>query len=570
MKHMTGAEALITSLEHEGVSVAFGVPGGAILPAYDPLMASPIRHVLARNEQGAGHMAEGYAHASGEVGVTIATSGPGATNLMTPLADALMDSVPVVAITGQVASSSIGSDAFQEASTTGMAMHCTKHAYLVTDPDQIVETIHEAFHIASTGRPGPVLVDIPKDVLSARTTWTEPHRPDLPGYKPKVTGHPLQIKKAVDLIVAAERPVLYVGGGVIAAEASNELLAFAESIDTPVTTTLMARGAFPDDHPLAMGMPGMHGTYTAITAIQKSDLLIALGTRFDDRVTGNPATFAPHAKVIHIDIDPAEIGKVREPEVPVVGDAKTVLGQLATELARRFPDGAALRHDGWRDTVRGWQQAHPLHYEQHSDGPVKAQYAVEQLLEATNGAGIVVSGVGQHQMWASQFWRFTRPRTWINSGGLGTMGFAVPAAIGAKVAKPDELVVAVDGDGSFQMTFQEMVTAGVEDIPIKVMLINNGGHGMVRQWQRLFYGGRYSASDLSGGIPKYDALAEACGWVGLSAESPEDVQPAINKMLAVDDRPVLLEIKTDPEEMVFPMVPAGGSCDDVALGPEDL
>lgn len=570
MTRMTGAEALIKSLEYEGVEVAFGVPGGAILPAYDPLLDSPIRHVLARHEQGAGHMAEGYAHATGRVGVVIATSGPGATNILTPLQDALMDSVPLVAITGQVALASMGNDAFQEAPTTGMAMHCTKHTYLVTNADEICEVVHEAFHLASTGRKGPVLIDIPKDLLVTEVEWHEPAPVDLPGYKPSRAGHSRQIDRAIDLIMKAQRPVLYVGGGVIAATASEELLRFAEATGAPVTTTLMARGAFPDAHPLALGMPGMHGTYTAVTAIQKADLLIALGTRFDDRVTGDPATFAPDAKVIHVDIDPAEIGKVRNPEVPIVGDVKVVLEQLGTLLTRRLVDESLPERSAWLETISGWQAKYPLRYEQEPGGPIKAQYVVEQLLDATAGDAIVVSGVGQHQMWASQFWRFSKPRTWINSGGLGTMGFAVPAAIGAKVAMPDQLVVAIDGDGSFQMTFQEMVTAAAENVPIKVVLINNGGHGMVRQWQTLFYDRRFSATDLSGNAPNYPALAESCGWIGITAETPDEVAPALRKMLSVDDRPVLLEVRTDPDEMVFPMVPAGGSCSNIALGPEDL
>jgi len=570
MTRMTGAEALIKSLEYEGVEVVFGVPGGAILPAYDPLLDSPIRHVLARHEQGAGHMAEGYAHATGKVGVVIATSGPGATNILTPLQDALMDSVPLVAITGQVALASMGNDAFQEAPTTGMAMHCTKHVYLVTDVKDLCNAVHEAFHLASTGRKGPVLVDIPKDLLAAEVEWTEPGPVDLPGYRPSREGHSGQIQRAIDLIMKAQQPVLYVGGGVVAAAASEELLQFAEAINTPVTTTLMARGAFPDAHPLALGMPGMHGTYTAVTAMQKADLLIALGTRFDDRVTGDPASFAPAAKVIHVDIDPAEIGKVRNPEVPIVGDVKVVIGQLRAELAGRLTDSSLPEHSSWLETIATWQADYPLRYDQAPGGPIKAQYAIEELLDATEGEAIVVSGVGQHQMWASQFWQFSKPRTWINSGGLGTMGFAVPAAIGAKVGMPQEMVVAIDGDGSFQMTFQEMVTAAAENVPIKVMLINNGGHGMVRQWQALFYDRRFSATDLSGDSPNYPALAEACGWVGISVETPDEVGPAIRKMLAVSDKPALLEVRTDPDEMVFPMVPAGGSCSDIALGPEDL
>jgi acetolactate synthase I/II/III large subunit len=570
MTRMTGAEALIKSLEYEGVEVAFGVPGGAILPAYDPLLDSPIRHVLARHEQGAGHMAQGYAHATGRVGVVIATSGPGATNILTPLQDALMDSVPLVAITGQVALASMGNDAFQEAPTIGMAMHCTKHAYLITDINDLRDVMHEAFHLASTGRKGPVLIDIPKDLLAAEVEWREPGPIELPGYRPSRQGHSGQIQRAVDLIMKAQQPVLYVGGGVVAAGATAELLQFAEATNTPVTTTLMARGGFPDAHRLALGMPGMHGTYTAVTAIQKADLLIALGARFDDRVTGDPASFAPEAQVIHVDIDPAEIGKVRNPEVPIVGDVKVVLEQLHTELEGRLSDSSLPDRSEWLNTIATWQTDYPLHYDQAPGGPIKAQYAIEELLGATEGDAIVVSGVGQHQMWASQFWQFSKPRTWINSGGLGTMGFAVPAAIGAKVGMPEEMVVAIDGDGSFQMTFQEMVTAAAEGVPIKVMLINNGGHGMVRQWQTLFYDRRFSATDLSGDSPNYPALAEACGWAGLSVDTPDEVGPAIRKMLSIGDKPVLLEVRTDPEEMVFPMVPAGGSCSDIALGPEDL
>ncbi len=570
MTKMTGAEALIKSLEYEGVEVAFGVPGGAILPAYDPLLDSPIRHVLARHEQGAGHMAEGYAHATGRVGVVIATSGPGATNIMTPLQDALMDSVPIVAITGQVALGSMGNDAFQEAPTTGMAMHCTKHTFLVTDANEICEAVHQGFHLASTGRKGPILIDIPKDLLATEVDWHEPGPVDLPGFKPSRGGHKRQIGRAIDLVMEARQPVLYVGGGVISAGATDELLSFTEATNAPVTTTLMARGAFPDAHPLALGMPGMHGTFTATTAMQKADLLVALGARFDDRVTGDPAAFAPNAKVIHVDIDPAEIGKVRNAEVPIVGDVGIILGQLGAELARRLSDGALPDRSAWLEAVAGWQADYPLHYDQEPDGPVKAQYVVEQLFDATDGDAIVVSGVGQHQMWTSQFWSFSRPRTWINSGGLGTMGFAVPAAIGAKVGMPDELVVAIDGDGSFQMTLQEMMTAAAEGVLVKVVLINNGGYGMVKQWQTLFYDCRYSAVDLSRDVPNFPALAESCGWIGIAAETPDEVGPAIRKMLAVDDLPVLLEVRTDPEEMVFPMVAAGGSCDDIAMGPEDV
>jgi len=562
MTKITGAQALIKALEYEGVEVAFGVPGGAILPAYDPLLDSPIRHVLARHEQGAGHMAEGYAWATGKVGVCIATSGPGATNLVTPLVDALIDSVPIVAITGQVPTYAVGNDAFQEAYTTGITMPATKHNYFVTDPRQIPDVIHEAFHIASTGRPGPVLVDLPKDILNQSLTWHEPKTVSLPGYKPTVDGHPRRVKEAVDLIAHAKRPVLYVGGGIIKANASAELCHFAELSGAPVTTTLMGRGGFPDDHPLALGMPGMHGTYTAITALQKADLLIAIGVRFDDRVTGNVKAFAPHAKVIHVDVDPAEIGKVRAADVPIVGDARRVLEQLI----EAWGDRPVPERTAWTDTLRGWQRDYPLRYDQQPDGPIKPQYVIEELYRLTGGDATIVAGVGQHQMWTSQFWKFTKPRRWINSGGLGTMGFAVPAAVGAKAGRPADLVYAIDGDGCFQMTMQELITAATEGINVKVAVINNGAHGMVKQWQRLFYGGRLSAS-LLGNKVDYVKLAEGMGCVGLRAETPDEVAPILEKSLAIDDRPVVVEMVVDDMEMVFPMVPAGGSNDDVILGP---
>ncbi len=570
MAKITGAEALIKALEHEGVDVVFGVPGGAILPAYDPLYDSPIRHILARHEQGGGHMACGYAIATGRVGVTIATSGPGATNLITPLLDAYMDSVPVVAITGQVPTSAIGNDAFQEAHTWGISMPVTKHNYLVTKVDDIPDVIREAFHIAATGRPGPVLVDIPKDVLNAELEWHSPGNLNLPGYKPNLEGHPKQVKAAVNMILEAERPVLYVGGGVIKAGAHEELLQFAELTNAPVTTTLMARGAFPDDHPLALGMPGMHGVYAAITAIQKCDVLVSLGARFDDRVTGDPTTFAPHARVIHVDVDPAEIGKVRDPEIPIVGDARRVLRQLISAAERLLGDEAPPSRAEWLTTIRSWQSEHPLRYEQKDDGMLKQQYVIEKLHEMTGGDAIVVSGVGQHQMWASQYWKFSKPNTWINSGGLGTMGFALPAAIGAKAGMPDHMVVCIDGDGCFQMTMQELITASVEKVPIKVFVMNNGNHGMVRQWQRLFYNERFSASHLGQDNPDYVRLAESMGCVGLRVETLEDVEPTLEKALAISDKPVVVEVRVDPDEMVFPMVPAGGSNDDVILGPEGL
>lgn len=566
----TGSDSLLRSLEHEGVEMIFGIPGGAILPAYDPLLDSPIRHILARHEQGAGHMAEGYAMATGRVGVAMTTSGPGATNLITPLQNAKMDSTPLVAITGQVGTAAIGSDAFQEAYTTGLAMHCTKHSYLVTDADELPDVIHEAFHLASTGRPGPVLVDIPKDVLNQPTHWSEPSLAGLPGYKPTREGHPKQIKAAIDLIESAERPVLYVGGGVINAGASAELAEFAVAVNAPVVTTLMARGAFPDDHPLALGMSGMHGTYPATTAIQKADVLVSLGARFDDRVTGKVDAFAPHAKVIHVDVDPAEIGKVRKAEVPIVGDARLILRALLDRVLSLRDAADAPRRQEWFDQLDSWRKSHPLSYDQDPDGPIKTQHFIERLHALTDGEAVVTAGVGQHQMWVSQFWRFSRPRSWINSGGLGTMGFAVPAAIGAKAARPDDLVYALDGDGCFQMTFQELITAATEGIPVKVAVFNNGGYGMVKQWQSLFYQGRISATSLGTTIPDYPNLAEAMGCVGLRVTHADQIDVTIEKSLSVNDRPVVVEVVTDPDEMCFPMIPAGGSNDDIAMGPEDL
>jgi acetolactate synthase-1/2/3 large subunit len=567
---LTGAQALIRALEHEGVDLVFGMPGGAILPAYDPLLDSPIRHVLVRHEQGAGHMASGYAHATGRVGVCIATSGPGATNLITPLQDAYMDSIPVVAITGQVARASIGNDAFQEAHTWGISMPVTKHNYLITDVNQIPDVIREAFHLAATGRPGPVLVDIPKDVLNDALEWHRPGELNLPGYKPSVKGHPKQVKAAVRLIHESTRPVLYAGGGIIRANATDELRSFAELANLPTVTTLMARGAIPDSHPRALGMPGMHGNYTAITAMQRADLLIAIGARFDDRVTGDVDSFAPYAKVIHVDVDPAEIGKVRNADIPIVGDAKAVLGQLIHAMEHHLGGDAAPTRNEWLETLAGWQREHPLHYEQDPDGPIQQQYVIEELHRLTGGNAIIVAGVGQHQMWASQHWGFERPRTWINSGGLGTMGYAVPAAIGAKAGMPDQVVFAIDGDGCFQMTMQELITASIEKIPVKIAVMNNNWLGMVKQWQRLFYDERYSSTDLTDHTPDFVGLAEAMGCVGLRADRPEEVGPTLEKALAIDDRPVVIEFRCDPDAMVFPMVPAGRSNDNIVLGPEDL
>ncbi|CAN5148590.1 acetolactate synthase large subunit [soil metagenome] len=567
---ITGAEAVIKSLELEGVDVVFGHPGGAILPAYDPILDSPIRHVLARHEQGAGHMAEGYAQATGRVGVVVATSGPGGTNLVTALADAHMDSVPVVAVTGQVPTGAVGGDAFQEADISGITMPVTKHNEMVTDPTRIPGAIKEAFHIASTGRPGPVLVDVPKDVLNARFDFSYPQRVSLPGYKPTVRGHSKMVRDAAAEILAARRPVVYAGGGVIKAGAHEELARLAEAAGLPVVTTLMARGAFPDSHPQHLGMPGMHGHWTAITALQQSDLIVALGARFDDRVTGNLAAFAPHARVVHVDVDPAEIGKNRQVHVPIVGDCRVVIGQILEAYESALRGGAAPAElSAWWETLRGWREAHPLRWHQDADGPLKPQTVIKALGDRLGGEGIVVVGVGQHQMWASQLVGYERPRSWINSGGLGTMGFCVPAAIGAKVGRPDATVVAIDGDGSFQMTLQELATARLERVPVVFCVINNGTLGMVRQWQELFYAGRYSAVDLSWECPDLVKLAEAYGCVGLRCERPEDVASTIDKAFAVGEVPVLVDFRVDREEKVFPMVPAGASNDDVVESAEE-
>jgi acetolactate synthase-1/2/3 large subunit len=568
---VTGAQALFKSLEGEGVDLVFGIPGGAILPAYDPLVDSKIRHVLCRHEQGAGHAAEGYAWATGRVGVAIATSGPGGCNLVTALADAKMDSVPIVAITGQVPTPVVGNDAFQEADITGITMPITKHTFLVTHPGGIAEAIREAFHIANTGRPGPVLVDIPKDVLVNETTWKWPDSVSLPGYKPTTKGNQRQVVEAVKLILKAQRPILYVGGGVIKAGASPELFELATAGHLPVVTTLMARGAFPDSNELCLEMPGMHGNYTAVTALQKADLLVALGARFDDRVTGKLDAFAPGAKVIHVDIDPAEIGKNRVADIPIVGDCKDVIGKLAAELAKRQEEaGGVPDRTAWLEQLSSWQREFPYRYDQPADGPLKPQFCVERLYSAAGGDAIVVAGVGQHQMWASQFWKFEEPRHWINSGGLGTMGFAVPAALGAKAGQPTKRVVAIDGDGCFQMTCQELATSTTEKIPFITAILNNGYLGMVRQWQELFYNERYSQVHLTQDTPDYVKLADAYGCVGLRAERPEEVDTVIEKALSVDDRGVVIDFRVDPAEMCFPMVPAGASNDDIIVGPEGL
>ncbi|MFI5047476.1 MAG: acetolactate synthase large subunit [Acidimicrobiia bacterium] len=564
---LTGAQALIKSLEMEGTEVMFGLPGGAILPVYDPLIDSSIRHILVRHEQGAGHMAEGYAHATGRPGVAMVTSGPAATNIVTPLADAYMDSIPIVVITGQVAYSVIGTDAFQECDTVGITMPVTKHNWLITEASEVPRVIREAFHVATTGRPGPVLVDMPKDVSNQMMTWEWPDSVDLPGYKPNTKGHAKQIKDAARLMGEAQRPVIYAGGGILKARAAEALRALVDATGIPVVTTLMARGAFPDDHDLCLGMPGMHGNYTAITSMQQSDLLIALGSRFDDRVTGKVSTFAPDAKIIHVDIDPAELGKVRRPDVPIVGDCRLVIEELvkAVKADQQKRDWPSL--EAWQRQLREWQDRYPLHYEQYEDGPLKPQYVVEMLRDHTPDDTIVASGVGQHQMWTSQHWKFNYPYTWVNSGGLGTMGFAVPAAIGAKVGKPERMVWAVDGDGCFQMTAQELVTASAERIPVKIAILNNAYLGMVRQWQELFYEERYSEVYLSPDLPDYVKWAEAMGCVAFRVDTPDDVVPTIEKANEVDDRPVVIDFRTDYREKVYPMVAAGTSNDDVILDP---
>ena len=569
---ITGAQALIRALEMENVDVMFGLPGGCILPAYDPLIESPIRHILVRHEQGAGHMAEGYAHVTGRPGVAMVTSGPAATNMVTPLCDAYMDSIPMVAITGQVGTNAIGTDAFQECDTVGITRSITKHNDLVMSGNDLPLAIRQAFHIATTGRPGPTLVDIPKDVLTNTMKWHWPTDDEvadsLPGYKPVTHGDPELIKQAAQLMMKAQQPILYVGGGVLKARAATALRELAEMMGIPVVTTLMARGAFPDDHPLCLGMPGMHGTATAVTAMQKSDLLIALGSRFDDRVTGRVNSFAPHAKIIHVDIDPAEQGKVRKPDVPIVGDCRLVIEELIVALNDLRASQQQADITPWRSRVSGWQEQFPLTYEPSNDGGMlKPQYCLEQLRDAAPEGTILVSGVGQHQMWSSQYWNFNEPYTWVNSGGLGTMGFSIPAAIGAKVGRPDKTVWAVDGDGCFQMTAQELVTASLERIPVKVAILNNSYLGMVRQWQEMFYEERYSEVYLSQDTPNFVKWAEAMGCVGIRVDDESEVASAIDKANSINDRPVVVDFRVDAGEKVFPMVAAGQSNDDLLLHP---
>jgi acetolactate synthase I/II/III large subunit len=571
---VTGAQALVLALEKVGVEVVFGIPGGAVLPAYDPLFDSEqIRHILVRHEQGAGHAATGYAQATGRVGVCMATSGPGATNLVTPLADAYMDSVPVVAITGQVPSNLIGTDGFQEADISGITLPVTKHNFLVTKPEDIARTIGEAFHLASTGRPGPVLVDIAKDALQAMTEFTWPIPFELPGYHPVTRPHSRQVREAARMITESRKPVLYVGGGVIKADASAELRQLAELTGAPVVTTLMARGAFPDSHPQHVGMPGMHGAVAAVGALQKADLLVALGARFDDRVTGKLDSFAPEARIVHADIDPAEISKNRRADVPIVGDCKEVIAELIAAIQAEHARGSVGDHADWWAQLNAWRQKYPLGYDEPEDGSLSPQYVIERIGKLVGPDGVYVAGVGQHQMWAAQFIGYENPKTWLNSGGAGTMGYAVPAAMGAKVALPEVQVWAIDGDGCFQMTNQELATCAIESIPVKVAIINNGNLGMVRQWQTLFYDKRYSNTNLGDKkaevagtrIPDFVKLAEAYGCIGLRCEAKDEVDAIIEQAMAINDQPVVIDFIVHADAMVWPMVAAGTSNDDIKV-----
>ena len=560
---LTGAEAVVRSLELLGITDVFGIPGGAILPVYDPLMDSKlVRHVLVRHEQGAGHAAEGYAAATGKVGVCIATSGPGATNLVTAIADAYMDSVPLLAITGQVYSTLMGTDAFQEADIVGITMPITKHSFLVKRAEDVPAAIAAAYAIASTGRPGPVLVDITKDAQQEEATFVWPPKIDLPGYRPVTKAHGKQINAAAQLLAEAKKPVLYVGGGVIRSRASEELLALAEQTGAPVVTTLMARGAFPDSHPQHLGMPGMHGTVPAVLALQEADLLVSLGARFDDRVTGKAALFAPHAKVVHVDIDPAEIGKIRTADVPIVGDLRDVLIDLSMAFSTLAAEAADTTE--WWSYLDGLRNEFPLGYAPTGDGLLSPQMVIQRIGELTGPEAVYAAGVGQHQMWAAQFIKYERPNSWLNSGGAGTMGYAVPAAMGAKVGEPDRVVWAIDGDGCFQMTNQELATCTLNNIPIKVAVINNSSLGMVRQWQTLFYNSRYSNTNLETGhgtvhIPDFVKLGEAYGCLSIRVEREDEIDAAIELALATNDRPVVIDFVVSADSMVWPMVPQGVS-----------
>jgi len=571
---LTGAQAIVRSLELLGVTDIFGLPGGAILPTYDPLMDSTkIRHILVRHEQGAGHAAEGYASASGKLGVCIATSGPGATNLVTAIADAHMDSVPLLAITGQVNSTSIGTDAFQEADIVGITMPITKHSFLVTKAEDIPGVLAAAVLIATTGRPGPVLVDIAKDAQNAKAEFIWPPKVDLPGYKPVTKPHGKQVQAAAQMIAESKRPVLYVGGGIVRANASQELLELARITGAPVVTTLMARGAFPDSDPQNLGMPGMHGTVPAVTSLQKSDLLITLGARFDDRVTGQVKSFAVNAKVIHIDIDPAEIGKIKFADIPIVGDLKEVLPELNDELRKEL-GSKKLDIAEWWVFLNELRKKYPLGYTDPDDGKLSPQFVISRIGEISGPEAIFAAGVGQHQMWSAQFIKYERPNSWLNSGGAGTMGYSVPAAMGAKVAQPERLVWAIDGDGCFQMTNQELATCTINNIPIKVAIINNSSLGMVRQWQTLFYNSRYSNTDLNTGtdtmmVPDFVKLAEAYGCLGIRVETEAEVDAAIKLAIETNDRPVVIDFIVGRDAMVWPMVPAGLSNDAVQFARDE-
>ncbi|MFP4176256.1 MAG: biosynthetic-type acetolactate synthase large subunit [Planctomycetota bacterium] len=553
-----GAEILIETLMEEGVDTIFGLPGGAVIPLYDCLYDAPLNNILVRHEQGAGHMADGYARATGKVGVCVSTSGPGATNLVTALATAYMDSVPMVAFTGQVKTHLIGNDAFQEADVTGITRPCTKHNFLVKDVAELGRIVREAFHIARTGSPGPVLIDLPADVQTAEIEGEVDKEMNLPGYRPSVKAHGGQIKKAARAINGAEKPVVYAGGGVIVSEASEELRGFARQANIPVTTTLMGLGAFPESDPLSLRMLGMHGTVYANYAIQNADLIFAVGSRFDDRVTGNLEEFAPNATIVHVDIAPTSISKSVPADIPVVGDAKQVLAQLEDMVENRD-------RGEWLEQIQQWKERFPLQYERDSD-MVKPQYVMEQIHELTDGRAVIAADVGQCQMWAAQYYTYEEPRTSLSSGGLGTMGYGLPAGIGAQVGCPDKDVFVIAGDGSLQMNIQELSTAMLQQLPVKIALLNNGYLGMVRQWQELFFDRRYSGTELANGNPDFVKLAESYGAIGMRVENNEGVREALEQSLAVEDKPVLIDFVIEPEENVFPMVPAGEAIDRMLSG----